>query len=203
MLLFNGAVMEPLPTCPRCGSPVRPDALRCETCGARTIADTPPPWRVRAVVGVVLVVFLGAAIWGVSWVKGQWSSSPSTAGTVAGSTSSAPATGTSSAASPSPSAPEPGPSSTTPTSSVTAPRGARACDKGGDLEAYAGTPRTSCAFAITVRDAFVGAGGTTDGGSRSVRAHSTVTDTTYTVTCSGTDLVTCRGGDDAVIYLLP
>jgi hypothetical protein len=30
-----------------------------------------------------------------------------------------------------------------------------------------------------------------------------VTDTTYTVTCSGADLVTCRGGDNAVIYLLP
>ncbi|MEO7071386.1 MAG: hypothetical protein ABI131_12950 [Nostocoides sp.] len=39
------------------------------------------------------------------------------------------------------------------------PKGSRLCDSGGDLSAYAGSTRTSCTFAITVRDAHVGAGG--------------------------------------------
>lgn len=196
-----GTVMEPLLTCPKCGAPVRADAARCDACGARTVAEPPPPWRVRAVVGVVLALFVAAAIWGVGWVKGQWSSSP----TAAGSSTTAPASrATTTPASPT----RPAPSTTTPppTSSLAVPNGSRLCDKGGDLRAYAGTPRTSCSFAITVRDAFVGAGGTGgagSGGSRQVRAHSTVTDTTYTITCTGVDLVTCRGGNDAVIYLLP
>lgn len=193
-----GAAMDPLLTCPKCGSPVRADAVRCDACGARTIADPPPQWRVRAIVSVVGLVFLGAAIWGVVWVKGQWSQSPTTAGSVATSTSRPPSSA------PRSTTPTQAPSSTTsrPTSTVAVPQGARVCDSGGDFKAYAGTPRTSCAFAITVRDAFVGAGPVTDGSSRTVRAHSTVTDTTYTITCSGTDPVTCRGGNNAIIYLL-
>ncbi|GEM_PF-6725664 len=193
-----GSVMEPLQTCPKCGAPVRADAARCDACGARTVAEPPPPWRVRAVVGVVLVLFVGAAIWGVGWVKGQWSGSP----TAVGSSTTAPSARATTTPAP-PSQPAPSTTTSRPTSTVAVPGGSRLCDKGGDLRAYAGTPRTSCSFALTVRDAFVGAGGVGDGSSRQVRAHSTVTDTTYTITCGGKALVTCRGGNNAVIYLLP
>ena len=154
----------------------------------------------RAVVGGVAVVFLVAAVWGAGWVAGLWSRGPTTAGSAV-SSSSRPGSESPSASPSTPAAPP----STTPRSSATVvpPRGARLCDGGGDLRAYAGTSRTSCPFAIAVRDAFVGAGGVTDGAGRTVRARSTVTDKTYTMTCAGTGLVTCRGGTDAVVYLAP
>ncbi len=192
------AVMSPLLTCPECGAPVRADAVRCERCGARTLADPPPRWRVRAVVGAVAALFLVAAVWGFGAVLGQWSHSPVT-----------PGSDPTAAAGPSPrssspsSKPAPSPTSSPSAASGSVPQGARLCDGGGDLRAYAGTPRTSCSFAVAVRDAFVGAGGVSDAASRTVRAHSTVTGTTYTMTCEGTTRVTCRGGTGAVIYLVP
>jgi hypothetical protein len=193
--------MDPLLPCPNCGSPVRADAARCDVCGARTIEERPPEWRVRAVVGVFGALFLLAAIWGIGWVKGQWSGSPAAGRTTSshsssGSSSSSGGSSASSSSSSSTSAPEP-------SNTVALPSGARLCDGGGDLRAYAGSPATSCAFAITVRDAYVGSGGLGDGTSRQVRAHSTVTDKTYMISCAGTAPVTCQGGNDAVIYLVP
>lgn len=188
--------MEPVLTCLDCGAPVRADATGCLRCGAGTVADQPPRWRVRAVVGAVAALFVVAAIWGFGTVVGQWSHTPATAGSdgppAAGAQSRSPSPSPSRQAAPSPTSP-PRPATTS------VPSGARLCDGGGDLRAYAGTARTSCLFAVTVRDAFVGAGGVTDGASRTVRARSTVTDTTYTTTCEGTTRVTCRGGTDAVI----
>jgi hypothetical protein len=90
------------------------------------------------------------------------------------------------------------PSATTSTRpAVDLPRGARVCDGSSEVRAAAGTPRTSCDFALSVRDAWVAAGE----GDRSVRAHSSVTDQDYTMICSGSPVTTCRGGNSAVVYL--
>jgi hypothetical protein len=80
---------------------------------------------------------------------------------------------------------------------VDLPRGARVCDGSSQVRAAAGTPRTSCTFALAVRDAWVAAGR----GDRSVTAHSAVTGQDYSMSCSGSPVTTCRGGNRAVVYL--
>lgn len=85
------------------------------------------------------------------------------------------------------------------------PPGARPCSPttgpvGGFSQAAAGTQVTSCPFAEEVRKSY---------GANPVRnttviipAYSPVTRETYDMTCSGQQLVTCTGGNNAVVYLI-
>lgn len=57
-------------------------------------------------------------------------------------------------------------------------------------------PNTSCPFALNVAEAYAEDGGP------SVVAYSPVTNQTYTMTCSSNGAgVTCRGGNQAVVYI--
>ena len=170
----------------------------------------PSRGQVRLVMAAVLLLLLAMGIWGYSWLRGQWAggsaqatatvtvtTGPSTAATPKGiptptvqvATPVPQTPGSTTTATPSPT------TSTTP--AVDLPRGARVCDGSSEVRAAAGTPRTSCTFALAVRDAWVAAGK----GDGSVRAHSSVTDQDYTMACSGTPVTTCRGGNSAVVYL--
>lgn len=85
------------------------------------------------------------------------------------------------------------------------PAGARTCpattgDVGGFTQSAVGTDVTSCPFAEEVRISY---------GSNPVRnapvtipAYSPVTQTQYEMRCSGDRLVTCTGGNNAVVYLI-
>ena len=61
-----------------------------------------------------------------------------------------------------------------------------------------GSSKTSCAFARNVRDAYVANGWGIDA---VLVVHSPVTGKMYEMTCTGLAVVTCRGGDNAVVYL--
>ena len=58
---------------------------------------------------------------------------------------------------------------------------------------------TPCEFAESVWAQYVGAGGY--GESRTVRAYSPVTGKSYTMSCSGGAVVTCTGGNNAVVHI--
>lgn len=58
-------------------------------------------------------------------------------------------------------------------------------------------PKTSCPFARDVADKWKSSGDTV------IEAHSPVTGVTYTMTCTGSEPVVCRGGNNAVVYLDP
>lgn len=95
---------------------------------------------------------------------------------------------------------------TSPTTTSRAPRPAsvleECSDSGGDLypRSGRGTDNTTCPFARSVRDAYLGAGHI--GGAATIEADSPVTGQTYTMRCNGTDeFVVCRGGNNAVVYL--
>jgi hypothetical protein len=62
-----------------------------------------------------------------------------------------------------------------------------------------GSSVTSCAFAEAVRAEYVNQ--PRRGGKVTIAAYSPVTGETYAMTCTGGDVVTCTGGNDAVIYL--
>ncbi|WP_421845152.1 hypothetical protein [Mycobacterium sp.] len=72
---------------------------------------------------------------------------------------------------------------------------------GGFTQSAAGTSGTSCAFAEQVRIAY-GASGPPSPTPRQVQAVSPVTGQSYTMACAADGrLVTCTGGDGAVVYL--
>jgi hypothetical protein len=75
---------------------------------------------------------------------------------------------------------------------VTPPPGASACPESQDLWVNA---VTSCPFAKNTRSAYAEADGSHD-----IEVYSPVTGVTYEMTCSGTNLVTCAGGNDAHVY---
>lgn len=122
--------------------------------------------------------------------------------------------------SPTPSAtPSPTPSPTptptpwptpTPTPSPTAmpaelPGGSQPCSDvfgeiGGFRASAAGNGVTSCPFAEEVRRAYASQPGRNT--TVTVDVLSTVTNQTYAMTCTGDRLVTCSGGDNAVVHLL-
>ncbi len=61
---------------------------------------------------------------------------------------------------------------------------------------YAGTPETSCGFALNVAEAYASYGS----GSRPFSVPSPVTGMTYTMVCTQAGSV-CQGGNNAVVYL--
>ncbi|WP_079927207.1 hypothetical protein [Mycobacterium sp. AT1] len=76
------------------------------------------------------------------------------------------------------------------------------CTSGGGYElsnSAVGSSRTSCAFAEVVRSAY--ATQPRRGGTVVVNAYSPITGETYRMTCTGSGVVTCKGGDNAVVYL--
>ncbi|MFI6222772.1 serine/threonine protein kinase [Nocardia salmonicida] len=62
-----------------------------------------------------------------------------------------------------------------------------------------GSNVTSCEFSEEVRFEYISQ--PQRGGTAILNAFSPVTSQTYTVTCSGTEVVTCTGGNNAVVYL--
>lgn len=54
---------------------------------------------------------------------------------------------------------------------------------------------TSCPFAMNTRSAYAEAGG-----AHKIQVYSPVTGVTYDMTCAGSSLVTCTGGNDAALY---
>lgn len=70
---------------------------------------------------------------------------------------------------------------------------------GNYARSAAGTSATSCEFAESVRHTYGLQSKRGDG--VVIEAYSPVTEVTYTMTCNGDGLVTCRGGNNAVVYL--
>lgn len=82
----------------------------------------------------------------------------------------------------------------------------RAFDDSRLSTAYSGNDVTSCPFAEAVRTAYVRALGPkrySDDlvGTQKIRAHSPVTKRDYLMTCTDTNPVMCRGGNNAVVYI--
>jgi serine/threonine protein kinase len=75
---------------------------------------------------------------------------------------------------------------------VTPPAGSESCPGTSNLWVNS---HTSCPFAENTQSAYAEAGG-----SKHLEVYSPVTGTTYPMTCSGTSLVTCTGGNEAAIY---
>lgn len=75
---------------------------------------------------------------------------------------------------------------------VTPPAGSSPCPEAQDLWVNG---HTSCPFAANTQSAYAEAGG-----SKHLEVYSPTTGTTYAMTCSGTGLVTCKGGNDAAVY---
>lgn len=89
----------------------------------------------------------------------------------------------------------------------TAPSGWTKCGGSGDPGDlnlyYAGTSVTSCPFTKAVRDALVDHYLDTGELSGAITAYSTVTRQSYDMNCSDDgDVVTCRGGDNAVVHVV-
>ncbi len=72
----------------------------------------------------------------------------------------------------------------------TPPAGSSSCASGLWVNAH-----TSCPFAENTRSAYAEAGG-----ADKIQVYSPVTGVTYEMTCSGTKLVACKGGNDARVY---
>jgi hypothetical protein len=92
-----------------------------------------------------------------------------------------------------------------PSSPTGLPPGAQPCPSTGGSSSFAysavGSPKTSCPFAEQVRIAY-GASGPPSATPRQITAGSPVTGDSYTVTCAANSaLVTCTGGDYAIVYL--
>ncbi|OYD68683.1 hypothetical protein [Rhodococcus sp. OK302] len=94
---------------------------------------------------------------------------------------------------------------TTTPNAVSFPAGASACPgsgavSGGYRESAIGSTNTSCGFAEAVRSAYGNAG--VQGQAKTVDARSPVTGKEYRMTCSSAGgIVTCSGGDGAVVLL--
>ncbi|MEL4504810.1 protein kinase [Luteococcus sp. H138] len=83
------------------------------------------------------------------------------------------------------------------------PAGATTCQQSGTAEPYtnvaSGNARTTCPFAVQVLTDYRSNGG--KGGSASFVSYSPVTDQRYPMTCTGGDVVTCTGGNGAVVLI--
>ncbi|MFV0461800.1 MAG: hypothetical protein ACK5MP_01175 [Nostocoides sp.] len=170
-----------------------------------------PPWHAQAparaaesmardsrpvlmMLGLALLVVVALALVMVKMLDGASSATPAQPSIPA-------VTGT--ATSPVTVAPSDPPTPAPPTTSraVAAPAGARHCAPA--TGAYAGVyvnGTTSCPFAQAVFAAYAGAHPTPVDQTK-VTARSPVTKKNYDLVCAGTTLVTCTGGNNAVIYL--
>lgn len=184
--------------CTRCGNPLRPDAAFCDRCGEPTREGKPSRTRILVVMVLAVALFVVLALIGVRGLLGSGNGSDASGASTSTSGGTAPGT-QSTTGSPAPTT-APG---KTPTSAVSLPSGATACPEQAGATAtlgtWTGSKRTSCAFALAVRDAYAAA--TPSAGKATVRAKSPVTGKTYTMTCTGSQPVICKGGDDAVVYL--
>ena len=82
------------------------------------------------------------------------------------------------------------------------PSGAYECsdaEDGAYSRSAVGSNATSCEFALSVWTEYLLARG--DGGPVVLDAFSPVTGEVYTMSCSGGDVVTCTGGNNAVVYI--
>jgi hypothetical protein len=91
-------------------------------------------------------------------------------------------------------APAPAPRGPVPADPATVPPYSTQCSSGVAV----GSSKTSCAFAEVVRSAYVAQ---SRGGLVVIYPYSPVTGKTYEMTCTGQRVVTCTGGDNAVVYL--
>jgi hypothetical protein len=85
---------------------------------------------------------------------------------------------------------------------ATVPAFSTQCASGGGYElsnSAVGSSQTSCAFAEVVRSAY--ATQPRRSGTVVINAYSPVTNETYRMTCTGSGVVTCKGGNNAVVYL--
>lgn len=83
-----------------------------------------------------------------------------------------------------------------------APAGAYQCaGVGGGMysRVAVGTSVTSCEFAASVQGAYLASGAS--GGPAVINAYSPVTGRSYSMSCSGGPLITCSGGNNAVVHL--
>ncbi len=179
--------------CPRCGAELRPDAAYCDRCGTPTIRSRPSRARVAVVMVLAVALFVVLAMIGLRGLLGSGDDRHAGDGAVATGGASGTSGGVTTGA---PGVPTSG-------ASVGLPAVARECAAASGtarLAAYAGTKDTSCAFATAVRDGYVKAAPT--GGAATFQAYSSVTHTSYTVTCAATTPVRCTGGRQAVIYLV-
>ncbi|MFD4402132.1 protein kinase [Nocardia sp. NPDC058499] len=174
---------------------------------ARPPESGPEQQRSRAMpilagAGVFLLVVL-IAILGITFLGSGGEETPSAAESTGAATttaapSSAPATST---------APTRTSSTTTTTTRAGVPADAQPCTAASGGGAYgsaaAGTAVTSCEFAEAVRQAYLDPTVVSaEGEPVSIEATSPVTGQAYTLECVAADgLVTCRGGNNAVVYL--
>ncbi|MFI1459373.1 serine/threonine-protein kinase [Nocardia carnea] len=145
---------------------------------------------------VVLVAILGFTFLGSGGEETPTAAEPTGAATTAA-PSSAPATSTAPTRT----------STTTTTTRAAVPADAQPCTPASGGGAYgsaaAGTAVTSCEFAESVRQAYLDPTVVSaEGEPVSIEATSPVTGQAYTLECVAADgLVTCRGGNNAVVYL--
>ena len=188
----------PMNAQPEAGPPTAQYAGRAPAPGGAYGAPPPPPPRkdgpsgavlgTAAVVGVLVI--LAAAM--LLWLSGGDSSSPEASATTASSQDQ----------SGSGEQDTQGDGSGDGSSQAALPDGATACEGGsnGGLSAAVGNDVTSCGFALNVRDAYA-ASGTSDGSGVKLTVNSPVTKQDYTMSCAGSNPVTCRGGSNALVYL--
>lgn len=167
---------------------VEPQGSRSSTSNDRIVLASVAGALVTALilVGVVIVVFTHHSNTGAA---GKPSSHPSDSQTTATPTTSPSTPVARSAVPPAPPAP------------VVLPPGAVECgiSPGGRYQhAVRGNDVTSCPFTEDVRDAVNGSNAQMP---LSVDVYSPVTDQTYTMTCLMEQVITCRGGDDALVYV--
>jgi hypothetical protein len=84
------------------------------------------------------------------------------------------------------------PATTAPTPATPDPPATTSC--GGGLSVG---PNTTCAFAQSVREAYLGSGG----GNVTVEAYSPVTQQLYTMSCRAGAPTTCTGGNNASVFI--
>lgn len=93
------------------------------------------------------------------------------------------------------------PSSTPKATAVKLPAGAEKCAEATaalPYTTYRGSSVTTCRFADKVREEYVAAGAPKG----EFKAKSPVTGRTYDMVCTGSPLLTCKGGSNAVVYLV-
>lgn len=170
----------------------------------RSSGGGPGPGLVIALaVGAVVLLVAAFLVVVLIQFRGSGDGGPVAGGEMVTVTSTAPAGAATSGASTS--------ASTTSTSKTTTTTRTRAPEPGGLVEecsdsggselprAGRGTEATSCPFANSVRDAYFDTA--RPGDPALVEAYSPVTGQRYDMRCTGGEVITCRGGNNAVVYL--